>query len=139
MNTKSSNPAAPHLRSVTQDQFAQRIRCAMNESADNLPDGMADKLRAARRQALNARKQTQSTGWLASLSSLLGGWSSTGARLAFATPALALGVGLYVMSQNNADNYVQSVAEIDTQVLTQQLPIDALLDKGFARYVQVGE
>jgi hypothetical protein len=43
------------------------------------------------------------------------------------------------MSTGNADNYVQTVAEIDTQVLTQELPINALLDKGFVRYVQVGE
>ena len=139
MTTKRLNAAPTTLRTVTQDQFAQRIRCAMNESAENLPEHITEKLRTARRQALNVRKQNMKQGFFASLGALLGGVSRSGARMAFAVPAFALGIGLFVISQNNADSYVQSVAEIDTQVLSQELPIDALLDKGFVRYVQVGE
>jgi Protein of unknown function (DUF3619) len=137
--TANPTPNKTAIRTVTQDQFAQRIRCAMNESADLLPAGMDEKLRAARRQALNVRKQTHSSGFMGFVDQCAGVFSGMGGRLAFAAPALVLGVGLYAMSQTNADSYVQSVAEIDTQVLSQELPIDALLDKGFVRFVQVGE
>lgn len=132
-------PVTPHVRTVTQAQFAQRIRHAMNESAENLPAGMDEKLRAARRQALNVRKQTHASGFRAVYSQFADKWTVFSNRLAFVAPAVVLGVGLYAMSQSNADNYMQSVAEIDTQVLSQELPLDALLDKGFVRFVQVGE
>ncbi len=137
--TAKPNPNKTTFRTVTEAQFAQRIRCAMNESAEHLPAGMEEKLRAARRQALNVRKQNHRVGFMSFIDHFAGVFSSMSGRLAFAAPAVLLGVGLYVMSQTNADNYVQSVAEIDTQVLSQEVPIDALLDKGFVRYVQVGE
>jgi hypothetical protein len=121
--------------------FVLSIKHALNESAQTLPQATLDKLYAARRKAVTARNaaSNQVNPIQSFLRGIQGIVASFGTPLAFAAPALVVGVGLYIMSTGNADNYVQTVAEIDTQVLTQELPINALLDKGFVRYVQVGE
>jgi hypothetical protein len=120
-----------------ENAFALSIKHALNENAQALPQSTLDKLYAARRLATAQRKTSaQPHSIVASFQRLL---QSLVSPLAFAAPALIVGVGLYVMADKNADNYVQTVADIDSQVLTQELPIDALLDKGFVRYVQVGE
>jgi hypothetical protein len=127
-------------KTFDENAFALSIKHALNENAQALPQATLDKLYAARRLATSQRKVavTQNV-FQQALQSLQRLGQSFGAPLAFAAPALIVGVGLYVMADSNADNYVQTVAEIDSQVLTQDLPIDALLDKGFVRYVQVGE
>ncbi len=117
--------------------FALSIKHALNENAQALPQATLDKLYAARRLATAQRKTVTVQNTL--LQTVQRFALSLVSPLAFAAPALVVGVGLYIMSTSNADNYVQTVAEIDSQVLTQDLPIDALLDKGFVRYVQVGE
>ena len=123
-----------------ENAFALSIKHALNENAQTLPQATLDKLYAARRLATSQRKiAVEQNAFQQAMQSLQRLGQSLGAPLAFAAPALIVGVGLYVMADNNADNYVQTVAEIDSQVLTQDLPIDALLDKGFVRYVQVGE
>ncbi len=123
-----------------ENAFALSIKHALNENAQTLPQTTLDKLYAARRLATSQRKiAVEQNAFQQAMQSLQRLGQSLGAPLAFAAPALIVGVGLYVMADNNADNYVQTVAEIDSQVLTQDLPIDALLDKGFVRYVQVGE
>lgn len=123
-----------------ENAFALSIKHALNESAQALPQATLDKLYAARRLATSQRKVAVAQNpFQQVMHSLQRFAQSLGAPLAFAAPALIVGVGLYIMADSNADNYVQTVAEIDSQVLTQDLPIDALLDKGFVRYVQVGE
>ncbi len=139
MNQMNDTHSNTHL--FNEESFALNVKHALNESAQNLPEATLNKLYAARRKAVSARNAATSRAnpvqtaarWVQSLV------ASFGAPLAFAAPALVVGVGLYIMSTSNADNYVQTVAEIDSQVLTQELPINALLDKGFVRYVQVGE
>lgn len=135
MNQTKSSPA------FDETSFALSIKHALNDSANSLPQDTLDKLYAARRRAVQAKHSAQHNASIAQVAQrwIQSTFAALGAPLAFAAPALIVGVGLYVMAINNADNYVQTVAEIDSQVLTQDLPIDALLDKGFVRYVQVGE
>jgi hypothetical protein len=143
-NTTNTNNNIVNVSGKLFDErtFALNIKHALNESAQNLPQATLDKLYAARRVALKAR-HTSSNPFAQAVVSVQRTLQSLvqllGAPLAFAAPALVVGVGLYMLSASNADNYVQTVAEIDSQVLTQEVPINALLDKGFVRYVQVGE
>ena len=124
-------------RVINEAQFGQLMRHAMNDSAQAVPEDVTEKLRIARRKALDVRKQAaQTAGVFGFIQSCFGFMS---ARLVLAAPALVLGVGLYIMSEHNAENYTQSLAELDSQVLTQEVPLGALLDKGFVRYIQVGE
>jgi ABC-type nitrate/sulfonate/bicarbonate transport system permease component len=119
-------------KTFDENAFALSIKHALNESAQALPQ--------ARRLATAQRKTTSTqSAFQHAMQSLQRMAQSLVSPLAFAAPVLVVGVGLYIMSNTNADNYLQTVAEIDSQVLTQDLPIDALLDKGFVRYVQVGE
>jgi uncharacterized membrane protein YqiK len=127
-------------KTFDENAFALSIKHALNESAQALPQATLDKLYAARRLATAQRKTTSTqSAFQHAMQSLQRMAQSLVSPLAFAAPVLVVGVGLYIMSNTNADNYLQTVAEIDSQVLTQDLPIDALLDKGFVRYVQVGE
>lgn len=147
-NTPANTLAKTHVHThahtrFDEETFALNIKHALNESAQALPQATLDKLYAARRRAITAHHQAKHGGAQSGLGQFANRLRQTllslGSPLAFAAPALVVGVGLYMMSSDNADNYVQTVAEIDSQVLTQELPINALLDKGFVRYVQVGE
>jgi hypothetical protein len=137
LNSNNHSEQADHA-------FALSVKHALNDSAQNLPRATLGKLYLARRQAINSHKKAYAKGSVASFFNVLqmagvASVSRAAKPLAFALPVLVMGVALYGMSSDNAENYVQTVAEIDSQVLTQELPINALLDKGFVQYVQVGE
>lgn len=140
-NTNNNTNNDSTMSAAQEAAFGLSLKHALNEAAQSVPEAAADRLRVARRAALNRRQevfgnQAKVNGFSKWMQSLFG---SLGSPMALAFPALVVGFGLYSLSASNADNYMQTVAEIETQVLTQEVPLDALLDKGFVRYVQVGE
>ena len=145
MNQATPNTLSPQAAAEqAHAQFGHAMKNALNESADALPEATLDKLRTARRAALAVRKQAVSVREKQTAWGFASGWIATSlghiaSPALFAVPMIAVGMGLVSFSDNNAENYTQTVAEIDTQVLIQDVPLDALLDKGFVHYVQVGE
>jgi hypothetical protein len=95
----------------------------------------AERLFAARQRALERQRLEPVTGlvWADDLLGRLGGWSGVSLRLVAPLAALAIALAaVYTWQQNQR---VAEFEEIDAQLLTDELPIDAYLDRGFQNWL----
>ena len=114
-------------------RFASRVRQALNRSASALPPVTLERLRAAREQALAARRAEQPALALAGAGAV-GGWGGFSVRWLLPAAALVAGLSaIYVWQQSFR---VAEIEEVDTRLLTDELPIDAYLDKGFQAWLK---
>jgi hypothetical protein len=120
-------------------QFASRIRHFLNQGTQ-LDPATAEKLRAARALALS-RQRPERAPALAWADNVFGngwGWSGgiwqIGARVLLPAAALIVAVaGIYNWQEKQR---LAEVVEIDSQLLTDDLPIDAYLDRGFQNWLK---
>lgn len=131
-----------------QDRFARRLADRLDAAPAELPHDISERLRAARVQALARRKvvrvqarAAQAVGvhadGTASLSfprTELGWWG----RLASALPLLALLAGLIALNTVIDDDRAREVADVDSALLTDDLPPAAYADPGFVEYLRAG-
>ena len=125
---------------TSEEKFASKIRQALNESANQLDSATLLRLEHARNLAVARHK---SDGFLQSFLPRKASETSGLVRLfraaAWITPALALVIGLAVLQDWQSASENSEIASIDTEVLTDNLPLNADLDKGFNRYLLQGE
>ena len=116
--------------------FVSRIRQILNQGTTRLDADTAQKLKAARESAL-ARQRPEPQPVVRWADNVLGnGWSWGGLSARVILPALALvvaAVGIYRWQENQR---LAEVVEIDSQLLTDDLPIDAYLDRGFQNWLK---
>jgi len=124
-------------------KFANKIRQALNEGShlDKPGDARAaERLRAARELALAARKPEREPvfAWLrASAAGLVAGFGGlAGFSLRVLLPTLLLVAGLVSIYTWQQDRRAADIEELDAQLLTDDLPIDAYLDKGFEAWLK---
>jgi hypothetical protein len=115
--------------------FGNRIRQALNQGL-RLEKNHVERLRAARERAL-ARQRPEpapALAWADNVLGGLGGWSGVSLRLVAPFAALAISVAaLYTWQQNRV---ISDFEEIDAMLLTDDLPIDAYLDRGFQNWLK---
>ncbi len=115
-------------------QFGSRIRHALNRRSLGIAPSTLERLRAARERALAVQKAAQPDRALALAVGTqrdVGGFS---ARWLFPAAVLVAGLGaIYVWQQTFR---VAEVEEVDTRLLTDDLPIDAYLDRGFQAWLK---
>jgi Protein of unknown function (DUF3619) len=137
------NHALPKLNASIQDRFALKLAARLSDAADELPHDITERLRAARMQALGARKQAKlvattqilTNGGSATLS--LGGKGSELWRRAVSLiPLLALVTGLFAIQLMGNDERAKDLADIDSALLTDDLPPAAYTDPGFAQFLK---
>ena len=122
-------------KAMNEPQFASRIRQILNQGLQ-LNATTAQKLRAAREAALS-RQRPEPTPVLAWADSAFGngsGWAGVSARVLL--PALALVVAAFGIYRWQESQRLAEVVEIDSQLLTDDLPIDAYLDRGFQNWLK---
>lgn len=111
-------------------QLAYQIKRRLNDSAMNLPAGAAERLRAARERALGVQRRSAPQAVIAGVPfGFAFAWMGKLAPLAL----LLLGLGgmhLWHQSQQAVD-----IADIDIQMLADELPPNAYLDKGFGAWL----
>jgi hypothetical protein len=119
--------------------FGNKLRHLLNQGLRaNIRDEakVASRLRAARELAL-ARQRREVRGglaWAGNMVGDLGGWSGLSLRVVLPSVMLAVAVaGIYSWQQNQR---AAEVEEIDAQLLTDDLPIDAYLDRGFQNWLK---
>ena len=129
----------------SQDQFGLRIAAQLNSAALELPHDISERLRAARTRAVAARLQPQTrtktsnslvnqngVGLLSFGEEGLSLWG----RLASFFPLIALVAGLAFIQNFMDDDRANELAEVDSALLTDDLPPTAYADPGFLQFLK---
>jgi hypothetical protein len=116
-------------------QFGNKVRQILNQGTP-LEAPIAERLRAARERALERRKPEAepALAWAGNVVGRFGGYGGFALRVLLPAALLIAGlVGIYVWERNQR---VAELEEIDAKLLTDDLPIDAYLDKGFEAWLR---
>jgi hypothetical protein len=120
---------------MNEPQFGNKVRQILNQGL-RLDSSTASRLRAAREQAL-ARQRPEPAPALAWADNLVGGFGGwTGISLRVIAPLAVLVIGLASIYSWEQNQRVREVEEIDALLLTDDLPIDAYLDRGFQNWLK---
>lgn len=125
------------------DQVGQAIARQLNDHAIDLPHDISERLRVARMQALSQRKLEPVrllapqlvTAHGSSMSKLDEGLNLWG-RLASALPLIALIFGLATIHVLQNEFRANEIAQIDAELLTDDLPPAAYTDPGFLIFLK---
>ncbi len=144
--TNSTSRNSAQIAAV-ESRLGLRLAARLSEGADQLPHDVTERLRFARGLALSRMSQTaQSTvnmvganaGGVASI--MLGsrgaggpGWWRPAASL---LQVLALAGGLFLIGHLHAQAQISAAAEIDTALLSDDLPPEAYNDPGFVEFLK---
>jgi hypothetical protein len=116
-------------------QFGNKVRQVLNQGL-NVDASIAERLKAARELAL-ARQRPEpapALAWADNVVGRFGGWS--GLLLYVVMPLAFLLAGLAAAYQWQQNTIVAEIVEVDAQLLTDDLPIDAYLDRGFQNWLK---
>ena len=116
--------------------FAYQIKRHLNASARALPADKLERLRAIREQALAQHRPAVEM----ALSTGSGSVRSPGSDwLAQLVPVLVVAAALLGISYWHQSNRAEENADIDTQMLVDELPPSAYADKGFGAWIKRGQ
>lgn len=142
----NSNHRQTGLHAI-ENRLAQRLAGGLAVRAELLPHDVAERLRVAREQAIArgrlARQAAPAAATAAGVSAAgvvtLGGfapWSPWWQRAASLLPLLLLVSGLVLIDHWVLREQVLAAADIDAQLLSDNLPPSAYSDPGFAEYLR---
>ncbi|RJG11240.1 DUF3619 family protein [Massilia cavernae] len=119
--------------------FAYKVRHALNEHLDHLPDATVDRLAQARKAAM-ARKKPHAAPLRVAQRAVAGNAASLFSfewlgRMGVAVPLMVMIAGLAGIYQYQEEQRIAELAELDAGVLSDELPLTAYLDQGFNAYV----
>ena len=120
---------------MNEQHFAYKIRQQLNRGLHDLRPETLDRLAAAREAALSHQKQTKTNSVLASAGNLFS-FNVGDFRVSQLLAALALFLCALYSTYWIGDQQVQELGDIDSAILSDELPIDAFTDKGFAAWLK---
>jgi hypothetical protein len=128
-----------------QDRFGRRIAARLSAGTAELSHDVAERLRAARVQAVARRKPAvirtataaAASGGAATLT--FGEGQSLWNRIASVLPLIALVAGLFVIQVAQDEHRAHEVAEVDAALLTDDLPPAAYADPGFIQFLKASK
>ena len=135
------------VKELTQDRFGLGIAARLSDASKQLPHDISERLRAARMQALGQRKVASAR----TASSVVASGSAAATTfgdafgdekfslwnaIASALPLIALIVGLVSINYIQNDNRARELAEVDSALLTDDLPPTAYTDPGFLQFLK---
>lgn len=141
MTSKSHTAKRP----FDQDTLGRAIATRLSDTTLDLPHDITQRLKAARMLALEKRKVVKlsvATGLAASGGNTAvmhlgdaprGKWRQLGAWL----PLFALVAGLLTIGFVQDDYRAREIADVDAEILTDDLPPAAFTDPGFAQFLRV--
>jgi hypothetical protein len=134
-------------------RFALRITALLNESAQNLPNDVTERLRIARQNALQHAQaaRTAAAKPVVASSGLSLAWNKVFAsaggsngsdspawwnKLAAVLPLAILVLGLLAIQDLHSSRLISTAADIDAALLADDLPPDAYQDPGFLEFLK---
>ncbi|OOG39955.1 DUF3619 family protein [Polaromonas sp. A23] len=129
---------------ILQDRYGLKTASYLSAAAADLSYDVSERLRAARAQAVAARKiarfQTSPVTAGQGAGPVLTWGTDEGFslwnRIGSIVPLIALVVGLLTINSLQTDSFVQELAEVDSALLTDELPPDAFSDPGFVQFLK---
>jgi len=117
-------------------EFARKIAGVLDQGTRDLDRDTLAQLAAAREQALAGIRVAPgwAPAWAGAWTGRIGGWT-TGTRYVLPMAILLLGL-MGIIYWQNGNGSGNELAEIDVRLLTDDLPIDAYLDKGFDSWLK---
>ena len=134
-------------KELEQDRFGLGIAARLSEASSQLPHDISQRLRAARMRAVGKRKVAS----VRTASSVVASGRAATATfgdafgdekfslwnaIASALPLIALIVGLVGINYIQNDNRARELAEVDSALLTDDLPPTAYTDSGFLQFLK---
>jgi hypothetical protein len=122
-------------KAMNELHFARRIRHHLDQSTQ-LERATAEKLRSARELALSRQRPEPApvVAWADNVFGNGWGWAGLSARVILPAAVLIVAVaGIYNWQEKQR---LAEIVEIDSQLLTDDLPIDAYLDRGFENWLK---
>jgi len=120
---------------MNEDRFGEHVRQLLNQGTD-IDAATAERLRAARELALSRQRTEPAPAlrWADNVLGSFGGWGGFSLRLLLPAVLLVAAVTtLYTWQQNQS---ALESAEIDAELLSDELPIEAYLDRGFQDWLK---
>jgi hypothetical protein len=120
-----------------QDELGRRIVNLLDESAANLGPAQRERLTAARQAALARHRAASVPVWAPAWAGNFSHFTEHrifGVR--YLIPVAALVLGLAGVAYVNSNGTPSDIADIDAGLLTDELPINAYLDKGFDSWLK---
>ena len=121
---------------MNEQQFGNKVRQVLNRGLVGVDPNIAQRLSAAREQALSRKRREPAfaLAWVDNVSGRFGSWPGMALYAALSLVILVAGsVGIYNWQQSQR---IAELEEIDSQLLTDDLPIDAYLDRGFQNWLK---
>ncbi len=138
------NRSPQNRTDILQDRYGLKTASYLSAGTADLPYDISERLRAARAQAVAVRKiakvQTTPVGATTRVGATLTWGSDDGfglwSRIGSVLPLIALVAGLLAINSLQTDKLVQELAEVDSALLTDELPPDAFSDPGFVQFLK---
>lgn len=133
---------SPAARMAAERRFARGIAAALDRSAIAAPADVGERLRFARERALARARETRHdearpVGASASGAAILGfARSAWWLRVATWLPLVALVAGLILIDEQSTREQISAAAEVDAELLGDDLPISAYGDAGFLEFLK---
>lgn len=119
-----------------EDLFARQICQGLDRATRELDSGVAERLRAARERALSRQAVTAEATAIVGAGGTAALHPGGGHSLRTALSILALLLGVLFAYTWNALDEADANEEIDSALLTDELPPNAYLDKGFHAWLE---
>jgi hypothetical protein len=123
-------------------RLGSRLAAALTARSQDLPHDVSERLRFARQQAVTRPRQAQAAsgstlvGVSSGGSAVVGGFAPWWQRTASVLPLVVLVAGMLMIERWAAREQVIAAAEIDAQLLADDLPPAAYSDPGFGEYLR---
>jgi hypothetical protein len=131
-----------HQIDNSQDRFGRNVAARLSDTSQGISPDISERLKAARMLALSKRKvvklQTASNiNTNGSAATLNSGDADNGLwnRLGSIIPLLALVAGLLAIAVIQEQRVTKEIADVDVELLADDLPPAAFTDPGFVRYL----
>ena len=122
---------------MKEERYAGRLRQALNHGMQDISPATSRRLEAARHLALSRQKQTAPQFILAGAGR--GGHFNMGSERPYirhALSMLALLIGMWMAFYWHSTQYVNALEEVDSALLSDDLPPEAFLDNDFFEWLK---
>ena len=147
-----NRPAVTPPLDILQARFGLRVAARLNEQAEQTPHDITERLRVARDQALARARHARAasvtpvtapsivtTGRGSAVLALGGGGTPWWLRFASVMPLVVLVGGLMLIQQVHDRAQISAAADVDAQLLSDDLPPAAYKDPGFVEFLKTSQ